>query len=251
MILFAADADLDRKPADASGMVGRRGYADAGMRGGLLTICAMIAVLGGRVTPAFTRNAMIRAGREQGLPLNPSLGRSRGQRAADLLAVLVMADVDLRLWGAVAVLAGVLCLIWLSGWRSGWTLSQPIIWALASGLCDAGTGADLLWPVRFRDRIADRRTAYPGHWRQVGGMTLAVMSRATLGHSGRALIAPAPVALAYALIPLSLLARLAALTCPDRRCFCGRCREASGVWPSPLYLAGALWPAFIGPRVRA
>jgi uncharacterized protein involved in response to NO len=34
-------------------------------------------------------------------------------------------------------------------------------------------------------------------------MTLAIMSRASLGHSGRALVAPRGVVLAYALLPLA------------------------------------------------
>ena len=38
------------------------GGADTGMRVGLLAVAGMIAVLGGRVAPAFTRNAMKRAG---------------------------------------------------------------------------------------------------------------------------------------------------------------------------------------------
>jgi uncharacterized protein involved in response to NO len=43
----------------------------SGLRAGLLTLCAMIMVLGGRVTPGFTRNAMVQSGREAHLPRNP------------------------------------------------------------------------------------------------------------------------------------------------------------------------------------
>ncbi len=41
----------------------------SGLRAGLLTLCAMIMVLGGRVTPGFTRNAMVQSGREDRLPI--------------------------------------------------------------------------------------------------------------------------------------------------------------------------------------
>jgi len=40
-----------------------------------------------------------------------------------------------------------------------------------------------------------------------GGMILSVLSRASLGHTGRPLIAPRPVAIAYALIPLAAILR--------------------------------------------
>ena len=46
-------------------------------------------------------------------------------------------------------------------------------------------------------------------------MTLAVMSRAALGHSGRPLIAPWPVALGYAALPLAALARFAGSEWPE------------------------------------
>ncbi len=44
----------------------------------------------------------------------------------------------------------------------------------------------------------------------IGTMTLAVMSRAALGHTGRALVAPPAVVLAYGLVSLAAAARLAA-----------------------------------------
>lgn len=228
------------------------GVADTleqGMRGGLLTICAMIAVLGGRVTPAFTRNAMVRAGREEGLPRNRAWADRAGSALPVLLAALVLAGVDLRLWGAVAVAAGVLCLIRLSGWRFGWTRHQPIIWALHLGYAMLGLGLICLGLSGFGigSLIGALHILGIG---AVGGMTLAVMSRATLGHSGRALIAPAPVALAYALIPLSLLARLAALHLPGQAMLLWAVSGSLWCLAFALYL-GALWPAFTGPRLRA
>lgn len=78
-------------------------------------------------------------------------------------------------------------------------------------------------------------------------MTLAVMSRATLGHSGRALVAPGPVVLAYVMVPLAALARFAGSAWP-------------GLYYPAIFAAAALWcmafalftiallPAFFGPR---
>ena len=72
-------------------------------------------------------------------------------------------------------------------------------------------------------------------------MTLAVMSRATLGHSGRPLIAPVPLALAYALLPLTAGIRWVAY-------FPGMF-AAGFLWMLAYVLyATALWPAFWGPR---
>jgi uncharacterized protein involved in response to NO len=81
-------------------------------------------------------------------------------------------------------------------------------------------------------------------------MTLAVMSRASLGHSGRALVAPAPVALAYALIPLAVVLRWAGSTFPGGFYLPGVIGSGL-VWclAFTLYLT-ALWPIFFGPRAN-
>jgi uncharacterized protein involved in response to NO len=74
------------------------------------------------------------------------------------------------------------------------------------------------------------------------------MSRATLGHSGRALVAPGPVALAYALIPVAVVLRWAGSTFPGSFYLPGVL--GSGLaWclAFTLYVV-ALWPIFVGPR---
>src|SRR3954451_10897644 len=43
-----------------------------------------------------------------------------------------------------------------------------------------------------------------------GGMTLAVMSRASLGHTGRALVASRPLQMAYVLVLVATVARICA-----------------------------------------
>ena len=83
----------------------------------------------------------------------------------------------------------------------------------------------------------------------VGGMTIAIMSRASLGHTGRPLIAPRPVAVGYALVAVAAVLR-----------FLGS--ELPGQWYYPLILAAgvawiaafalysiAIWPVVTAPRL--
>ena len=78
-------------------------------------------------------------------------------------------------------------------------------------------------------------------------MTLAIMSRATLGHTGRALVAPRPVALAYALIPLAALVRFAGAELPAAHT--AAILVAGALWLLAFGLfTVALWPVFWGPR---
>lgn len=221
--------------------------ADVGIRVGLLALAAMIVVLGGRVTPAFTRNAMHRAGIEVGEPRDLHLFTPVAIGGAALLPLSFALSPDSRVSGAVLGVVGLFALIRLGFWATRFQWTQPILWALHLGYGATGLGL-LLWGlVSFglgTEVAALHLLAIGG----VGGMTLAVMSRAVLGHSGRALIAPKPVALAYGMIPLAAVLRWLG-------------GSFGGVLYTPMVLAaglvwclafalfvGALWPVFSTPR---
>ncbi|MDQ2091779.1 NnrS family protein [Marimonas arenosa] len=223
--------------------------AYGGLRAGLVTLSALIMVLGGRVTPAFTRNAMLRTGRETGLPRDPLPLAVAAIAAALALPVLTMAGLDGPVFAGVAMIAGLSGLARLTGWRGVWTLNQPILWSLHLGYAmnAAGLIALGLAALGLGSEIAALHLLGIG---AVGGMTLAVMSRAALGHSGRPLVAPGPLALAYALLPLAAVARSAASEWPAL--YYPGVLTAGGLWALAftLYLA-ELWPLFTGPRMDA
>lgn len=218
-----------------------------GVRVGLYAICAMIAVLGGRVTPAFTRSAMLREGIETGLPATHHPFEIAGIAGAIGVSLATLFALPETLTGAIALVAGGAQLARLSGWRSGWAARQPILWALHASFAMLGIGyiALGLAGLGLGDGLGALHLLAIG---AVGGMTLAMMSRATLGHSGRPLVAPAPVALAYALMPLAAALRWLANAAPG--------------WHDPLVLAAglawcgalalylaALGPVFVAPRL--
>ena len=183
------------------------GLLDRGLRAGLFGLCAMIAVLGGRVTPAFTRNAMKRAGvPETGWPHS-----RKPVEAATLLCItalpvmMLFRDPD-ALTGAVAIAGGLLQFLRMSTWKPLWTLNQPILWALHLGMAMLALGL-LLYGGSLLGLGSETAALHVLGIGCVGGMTIAVMSRAILGHSGRALIAPGPLAIAYGLVALSALLR--------------------------------------------
>jgi uncharacterized protein involved in response to NO len=218
-----------------------------GLRGGLLTVCAMIAVLGGRVTPAFTRNALLREGRPDRLPVEHRRLDAAGIILAIATAVAVLIGLPDAVGAVLAILAGLAAAARLSGWRGLALPGQPIVWVLHLGYGMLALGF-VLWGLAqlgLGDEMAALHVLGIG---AVGGMTLAVMSRATLGHSGRALVAPGPVALAYALIPVAVVLRWAGSTFPGSFYLPGVL--GSGLaWclAFTLYVV-ALWPIFVGPR---
>ncbi len=177
-----------------------------GLRLGLLGVTAMIAVLGGRVTPAFTRNAMTRAGIEHGLPRSYRVLEVIGIATAILLPLLFVFDAPEIAISAVALLTGACQFARLSGWRSTWTFSQPIIWSLHLGFAMLAAGY-LALGFATLDLFSEVAALHILGIGAVGGMTLAVMSRAILGHTGNPLIAPRPMALAYGLVAAAAIVR--------------------------------------------
>ncbi|NDR58142.1 NnrS family protein [Aliiruegeria sabulilitoris] len=200
---------------------------DSGMRVGLLGLCSMIGVLGGRVTPGFTRNAMKRADLpEQAWPRSTERLDKAGLALAVILPLALLIGVPAVPVGGLAILSGGVQLVRLSRWSGRWTLNQPILLALHLGMAMLGLGL-VLWGlawIGFGDEVAALHLLGIG---AVGGMTLAVMSRAVLGHTGRELIAPGPVAASYLIIAASAVLRWIG-------------SELSGDWYSPLVVGSGL-----------
>jgi len=182
------------------------GAASQGMRAGLLTVAAMIAIVGGRITPAFTRNALRRRGRESGLPRETGMLDRLGLASVILLAVLALADAPEVALAAAALAAGALQAARLAGWRGLAVLDDPLLWSMhaAYALLAAGYLALALAYAAGMSEVAALHVLGIG---AVGGMTLTVMSRASLGHTGRALIAPRPVVAAFLLLVAATLLR--------------------------------------------
>ncbi len=222
--------------------------ASTGLRAGLYGLCAMIAVLGGRVTPAFTKNAMVREGLETGHPVSRRPLEIAG--VASFIAVPVVAMLGLPVtWLAVLMLvAGVVQVLRVSGWSFGFALRQPILWTLHVSFALIGVGYVLtsLALMGFGSEIAALHVTAIGG---VAGMTLAVMSRATLGHAGRPLVAPRLVALAYVLMPLAALLRWIGSEFAGSLYF-PSVVGAGLIWTLAFtFYVVALWPAFWGPRM--
>jgi uncharacterized protein involved in response to NO len=174
-----------------------------GQRIALDLIALLIAVIGGRVIPGFTANAV------QGL-------RVRQRNALDALgiasmALLLAADAVAPQSLAVAYaagLAGVLNGARLLGWGGARTLGRPIVAVLHVGF-GCTSAALVLRALALESGALAESTA--AHLLTVGGiglMTLGMMARVALGHTGRPLSLPPSVTVAIALVGLSALVRV-------------------------------------------
>ena len=118
--------------------------------------------------------------------------------------------------GTLALAAGAANLWRLSRWRGLAARRDPLVLVLHAGffLAAAGflaVGAHALWPSRIPYSVGVHVWAVGA----VGVMTLAMMTRATLGHCGRALVASKGTQFAYLCIGAALLARIAMAFLPE------------------------------------
>jgi len=172
----------------------------AGLRLGIATLCMLIALVGGRIVPSFTRNWLAKQGPRARLPA-PESGYDRGALLLTLvaLATWVIAPQDSS-WFLIA--AGAALAVRLARWRGYAALREPLLFILHLGYAWLALGLVLLG-LEMRSALHALTVG------AVGTMTLAVMTRASLGHTGRALVADPATVTIYALVTLAVLLRLA------------------------------------------
>lgn len=187
-----------------------------GLRLGLGAGVMMIAVIGGRIVPSFTRNWLVKR-RSAVLPVAPMQSFDKGALAALLVALLLWVALPLgTLTGLALALASVLHALRLARWAGHRTFAEPLVTVLHAGYAFVPLGAlalaaEILAPGSFGMAGAQH------FWMAgaIGLMTLAVMTRATLGHTGQALTAGAGTVAIYLALILSVFTRVTGGVFPE------------------------------------
>lgn len=186
---------------------GGAGYA---MRAAIAIVIVLISLVGGRITPSFTHNWL--AKREtRGLPRPfghyDMIALAGGVVAAFLWVVLPQATATA--WAAIV--AGVLHAVRLARWAGARTWQEPLVLILHIGYAFVPLGFLVIGLSILAPLLVPTSSAIHA-WTAgaMGVMTLAVMTRASLGHSGRALTASAATQAIYVAIVAAALARMVA-----------------------------------------
>lgn len=219
-----------------------------GDRMAIAAVAGLVALIGGRIVPSFTTN-WLKARKAAALP-TPA-GRPD-------VAVLALTAAALIAWllGPESEVAGLLLVAaavgtaWrLARWRGAATTPEPLLLVLHLGYAWLALGF-LLLGLAALDLVPRTAALHALTAGAFGTMTLAVMTRATLGHTGRALTADRWTAGIFVLVVLGALARVLAALLPAAA-------------TSVLDLAGLLWggafllyalrygPMLLGPRPTA
>jgi len=183
-------------------------FGHAGLYGALGLFTLMVAIIGGRIVPAFTVNGMRAAGRPMQIAPRPWLDCC----ALITLAVGLIAELAAAPAGLQATLFAIAALLHLRRfmlWEFWRTWRVPLIWSLHLGYAWLVAGIALK-ALAALDLIPHEVAPHALGAGCVGMMVLAVMTRASLGHSGRPLVAPASAVAAYGLVGLGAAGRVAA-----------------------------------------
>lgn len=188
---------------------GMDALAGLGMRLGLAGGLVLVSIVGGRVVPNFTRNWLKRTGRG---PLEPT--PHDGAFNTGLGSVLVVWALwpDHLVSAALLTLAG-LAHVWrLLQWRGLATGSEALVWVLHLAYAFVPLGA-LAMAGAILAGLPGASALHVWTVGALGLMTMAIMTRATLGHTGGPLTAGPGTATIYGLIAMAAILRpLAGLT---------------------------------------
>ena len=184
--------------------------ATLGERGALALVAMLLALIGGRITPSFTRNWLAK---RQSARMPAPAGRFDtivlAVSAASLLSWVAFPEHGVV--GALLMLAGLLNVLRLLRWRGWLTGSEPLVLILHTGYAWLAAALLLLGAHGLApDMIARTAGVHALTAGAFGVMTLAVMTRATRGHTGRPLTADVATRVVYGLVNVGAILRASA-----------------------------------------
>ncbi|MCI5073981.1 NnrS family protein [Oricola sp.] len=191
------------------------GTGDYSRRAGIAVILLLIMLIGGRIIPSFTRNWLVQKGSNL-LPV--PFGRYDGLTIlASAAAFLTWIAAPQSILAAIGLgLTGLLNLVRMARWKGWQTFSESLVVILhvAYAFIPAGMIA-LALSIVIPDRIPPAGALHLLTAGAIGMMTLAVMTRASLGHTGQKLHADGSILAIYAALTMSVILRFGYATVPN------------------------------------
>lgn len=213
--------------------IGIADTAEIGNRLGVATLLTLISLIGGRIVPSFTRNWLVKERPGDSTPASFDLldRLALATTVVALMAWVITPEAVATPW--VELAAGLLLGVRLARWRGEKTLREPLLWVLHLGYGWFSFGLLLLGFNSFAPALPQTTALHALTVGAIGMMTLAVMTRASLGHTGRPLVAGPGTTAIYVMIAIAALLRLLAPRLGER-------------YMAVLSLAGAAWIAAYG-----
>lgn len=186
-----------------------KGSADYGIRIAIGAAILLISLIGGRIVPSFTNNWLTRNNPGR-LPVPFSRYDVATMGLSALALVLWIAAPAHVVTGGVLIAAGVLQSGRLARWAGDRALADRLVLVLHVGYAFVPLGFLLLGVAALTGDVPPSAGIHAWMAGAVGLMTLAVMTRATLGHTGQKLEAGPATQAIYACVLIGALLRVIA-----------------------------------------
>lgn len=195
----------------------------------ILLSALLILVVGGRITPAFSANWLRMRG------VDPArVYRNLTLDVIGLVLMVVVVLMELFAWrsaisAAIAVAAAAVLATRLVGWRGWLVRAEPLLWILHLGHVWIVVGL-LLWALAAVQMVAPTAWLHALGAGAMGTMILGVITRVTMGHTGRPIALQPGMLAGYFMVLVAAALRVAS----------GVGLLSGAVW---LWLAAVLWSA--------
>lgn len=198
-------------------------FATKGVYLGVNLVLLILIVISGRIVPLFTANAMPHIKIKSFKIIEHSIIVSA---CAFILLDFIEQEVGYAAWAAL--LAFVFNLIRLLGWKSWQLKGNPLVWILHVGYFWIVTGFFLIF-LSDKFELLPRSVAIHAFTAgAMGTFIIGMMSRVSLGHSGRPMKLAKGFVFSYFLVTLSGVIRVASGFFPD-------------LYAEGILLAGICW----------
>ena len=226
---------------------GQVDLASTALRGSLNLVLVLITIIGGRIVPAFTGNAL----RKRGVEVTMRSSRPLEVAVLASTAAYVLVDTaapSAMMTGVVAAAAALAHLLRLSGWQGLRSWREPIVWILHAAYAWLPVG------LALKAIFVLTGAAWAVHWQHALGagaaatMIMAVMTRASLGHTGRPLQVSRLTVAAYVALIAAVLLRVFGAPVLQLG-YASTLLAAGALWTLAFLLYGGVYvPILVGPR---
>jgi uncharacterized protein involved in response to NO len=178
------------------------------LRFALMLLVLLIAIIGGRVIPAFTHNWLHLNRASARMPQRFAWLDAAAIVGVALLALLQVVSAPDWVAGCIALVAALANGARLILWHGAPTRRAPIVLVLHVGYAWLVIGLVLMGAAAFGSGLPSIAAEHAFGAGAVATMIMAIMTRASLGHTGRAIVAPKSIVLAYGLLTLAAFLRV-------------------------------------------
>ncbi|MDG1752144.1 MAG: NnrS family protein [Thalassotalea sp.] len=173
---------------------------------GVMLITLLMSIMVGRVGPMFTAN-----GTQTPKVVNiPWLDKATNGSLAIITFYLLLHPlytINLQILGGLFIIAAIFQSIRIVRWRPWITVNVPLLWSLHLAVIFIALGLFAIGYSYFSPELSSSHLWHVLTIGGIGGLILAMISRVSLGHTGRPLQPPKTMSIAFLLVFIAAIVR--------------------------------------------